>query len=440
MKKRKWTIFFIVKRVKGLYMDKYKITGPIELKGTVSISGSKNATLPIITASLLAKGKFTLKNVPNLRDIRTILQVVEGLGVQYSFNNNILELDTTNFKKYKAPYELVKTMRASIYVLGPLLAILKKAEVSLPGGCAIGPRPIDIHLKSFEKLGAQFSIKNGFVIGKASQLKGTEIFMEKVSVGATANLLMGAVLAKGTTKLFNAAMEPEITDLIHFLNKMGAKIKGENTNILTIKGVSSLKPITYKIIPDRIEAGTFIMGAAITKSSFTIKNINNEHLKNIYDILDKIGIKYTLKGATAVTIHKTNKLIPLDITTAPYPGYPTDMQPQLVVLLSLVKGKSVINETIFENRFMHVSELNRMGANIQYDEHLAIIEGVKNLTGAPVMASDLRAGAALVLAGMSASGVTIVHRIYHIDRGYENFENKLTKLGAKIERIKEVRQ
>ncbi len=417
-------------------MDKFLIKGPAVLKGDVTVSGSKNAALPIITATLLAKGKFTLTNVPDLKDIKTILTVLAGLGAKYSYSSNTLSIDTTGFKNHKAPYELVKTMRASIYVMGPLLAVLKRAEVALPGGCAIGVRPIDIHLKGFEKLGAKIELDKGFVIAQCKHLKGCEIYFDKISVGATANILMAAVLAKGQTKIFNAAMEPEITDLIHFLNKMGAKIEGINSNILSIKGVTKLKPVNYEIIPDRIEAGTFLLAAAATKSSITIKKLNNEHLKNLYVVLDRMGLKYDLPNNHTAVVYKTENLKPVDISTAPYPGFATDLQAQLTAVLATVKGRSVINETIFENRFMHILELNRMGADIHHDEHLAFVTGVKKLTGAPVMASDLRAGAAMVIAALTAKGDTLIDRVYHLDRGYEKFEKKLQKLGVRVERVR----
>jgi UDP-N-acetylglucosamine 1-carboxyvinyltransferase len=417
-------------------MDKFIIKGPATLKGEVTISGSKNAALPIITAALLAKGKFVFTNVPDLHDIKTMLSVLAGLGAKYTFRSNTLELDTTGFKFHKAPYELVKTMRASIYVMGPLLAVLKKAEVALPGGCAIGVRPIDIHLKGFEKLGAKITLDKGFVIAHCNQLRGCEIYFDKVSVGATANILMAAVLAKGQTKIFNAAMEPEITDLIRFLRKMGAHIEGENSNILCIKGVKRLRPANYEIIPDRIEAGTFLLAAAATRSTLHLRKLENEHLKNLYVVLDKMGVKYELPNSHTAVIHKSTMLKPVDVSTAPYPGFATDLQAQLTAVLATVKGRSVINETIFENRFMHILELNRMGANIQHDEHLAFVTGVKQLTGAPVMASDLRAGAAMVIAALTAKGETLIDRVYHLDRGYERLEKKLQKLGVRIERVR----
>ncbi len=417
-------------------MDKFLVKGPTTLKGEVIISGSKNAALPIITAALLAKGKYTFTNVPELRDIKTMLTVLAGLGASYTFSKNILKMDTTKFKNHIAPYELVKTMRASIYVMGPLLAVLGKSEVALPGGCAIGVRPIDLHLKGFEKLGAKIELVKGCVIGRCKQLKGSEIFLDKVSVGATANILMAAVLAKGQTKLFNAAMEPEIQDLICFLNKMGAKIEGSGTNILCIKGVKTLKPVDYEIIPDRIEAGTFILAAVATKSTITLKKMNNEHLKNLYVVLEKMGLKFNLPNNHTAIIYKTENLKPVDISTAPYPGFATDLQAQLTAVLALVKGRSVINETIFENRFMHILELNRMGAEIHHDEHLAFVTGVKKLTSAPVMSSDLRAGAAMVIAALAAHGETIIERVYHLDRGYEKLERKLQNLGARVERVR----
>jgi len=416
-------------------MEKFLIKGEKALSGEVYISGSKNGALPLIAASLLTNGVTILKNVPNLKDITTMLEVINKLGVNYQFEGNTIKIDATRVNSYIAPYELVKKMRASIYVLGPLLARLGRAEVSLPGGCAIGPRPVNLHIKAMENLKASIKIKNGFIIGRAKKLKGSEIFFEKVSVGATINAIMAAVLAEGETIIKNAALEPEVGSLIDFLKKMGANIKGENTDTIFIKGVNKLSPIEYDVMPDRIEAGTFILAGVITKSRIKVKNIIPEHLKSLLDILNEMGVKFQI-GKNYVELIKVKKLNPVEIKTAPYPGFPTDLQPQICSILSIVPGISVVNETIFENRFTHIPELIRMGANIELNDNIIIIKGVKNLYGAPVMASDLRGGAALVLAALSAKNETIIDRIYHIDRGYEKIENKLTKLGAYIKRIK----
>jgi UDP-N-acetylglucosamine 1-carboxyvinyltransferase len=417
-------------------MDKFLIKGPCELKGEVEISGSKNAALPIITAALLAPGEYTLKNVPNLRDIKTMITILSGLGAVCALKNGTLRINTSRITMHKAPYDLVKTMRASIYVMGPLLAVCGKAEVALPGGCAIGVRPVDLHIHGFRKLGARIDLKGGVISARARHLKGTEIYFEKVSVGATANILMAAVLASGTTRIFNATVDPDILDLVNFLQKMGASIDGAGTNVLTVHGKKRLKPANYSIMPDRIEAGTFLIAAAITGGDVTLKNLRNDHLAGVYAVLEKVGVRCLPRGNSAVTVRGRKRPGTADISTAPFPGFPTDLQPQLTALLALGRGRSVINETVFENRFLHIPELNRMGADIQHDEHLAIINGVPGLTGAPVMASDLRNGSALVLAGLAARGRTLVDRVYHIDRGYESFERKLSGLGADITRIK----
>lgn len=415
-------------------MQKFIIEGGNRLSGEIEISGSKNGSLPLIAASILTSGKTIIKNVPNLKDIDTMLKVIGELGAEYEFKNNTITIDTTKVKKYIAPYELVKTMRASIYVLGPLLARFGKANVSLPGGCAIGPRPVNLHLFAMEKLGAKIKIKNGFIIASAKKLKGNEIFFEKVSVGATVNAIMAAVLSEGDTIIKNAALEPEITELINFLKKMGANIKGENTDTIYIKGVNNLKPVEYDVMPDRIEAGTFILAGVITNSNIKIKNVIPEHLEALIKVLQSMNVDLKIEK-NFIEIKKIGKLKPVEIKTSPYPGFPTDLQPQICSVLALVDGISVINETIFENRFTHIPELNRMGADIEVNDNIIIIKGVKNLYGAPVMASDLRAGAALILAALAAKNKTIIERIYHIDRGYEKIEEKLKKLNAKIIRV-----
>ncbi len=417
-------------------MYKYIINGQKKLKGEVNISGSKNATLPLIAAALLTKGKTIIHNVPNLKDIQTMLNVVKELGVKYYFKNNRMELDTDKVHTYYAPYELVKTMRASVYVLGPLLARLGKAEVSLPGGCAIGPRPVNLHIEAMEKLGAKINIENGFIKASVKKLVGAEIFFPKVSVGATANTIMAAVLAHGQTIIKNAALEPEIDELIDFLIQMGAMIKGKGTDTLYITEVNKLKPIEYTVIPDRIEAGTLLIAGIMTKSPITINKIIPAHLNSFIRVLENMGVKFIIKN-NIVKIKEISKLKPVYIKTAPYPGFATDLHPIMASLLVTISGINVINESIFENRFAYIPELMRMGADIEIDEHIIIFKGGKKLIGANVMASDLRGGAALVLAGLIAKGKTIIDRIYHIDRGYEKLETKLNFLGADIQRVKE---
>jgi len=417
-------------------MNKYLIKGGKKLNGEVSISGSKNGTLALLAASLLVSGTTIFKNAPDLKDVRTMLNMIETLGGKYQFEKNILKVDTSIIKTVKAPYELVKTMRASIYVLGPLLARMGKAEVSFPGGCVLGPRPINMHLESLKKLGVNIKIEKGFIKASVRKLKGTEILLSRVSVGATVNILMTSVLAQGTTVIKNAALEPEVGELIDFLNKMGAKIKGKNTDTLYIQGVNKLNPIKNFIVrSDRIETATFLIAGILTNSMITIKNTIPEHLGAVIDILKEMGVYLKINSHT-IQIKKIDKLNSTYIKTLAYPGFATDIHPIIVPLLSQVKGISVINESIFENRFSYVAELQRMGADIQVDDHIAVIKGPSRLEGTSVMASDLRSGAALVLAGLIAKNRTIVDRIYHIDRGYENFENKLSALGADIKRVK----
>ena len=415
-------------------MDKFRISGRRKLSGNVAISGSKNAALPIMVASLLASGKFKIENVPNLRDTRTMAKLLRMIGAKIDFSNGEMKIDTTNAKNPEAPYDLVKTMRASIYVLGPLLAKFGKAKVSFPGGCAIGPRPIDLHIKVMKELGANVEVKHGYIQAECNQLVGNKISFQKRSVGATANALMASVLAKGETIIENAAQEPEISNLIDFLNKMGANIKGKDTDILRISGVSKLNPVEIEIIPDRIEAGTFLLAGAITKSEIAITNCIPEHLKSLIEKLEQAGFKFEIKN-NEIKIIPVKTIRPVDIITKPYPDFPTDLQAQFMALMTLSNGKCFIEETIFQDRFMHIAELNRLDADIRIEKNIAIINGVKSLSGAEVMASDLRASAALVLAGLAAKGETIIHRIYHIDRGYEKIEEKLSNLGAKIERI-----
>lgn len=418
-------------------MDIYKIKGGKKLEGELSVSGSKNAALPIIVACLLADGETTLKNVPNLADIRTMIRVIEYLGVDSEFDTekHILKIKNGQLKNAKVPYDLVKTMRASIYVMGPLLARIKEAEVSMPGGCAIGERPVDIHLAGFESMGAKIDIEHGYIKAKAKSLTGTRFIMNKVSVGATANLLMASALAKGETILENCAMEPDIVDLGKFLIKMGAKIEGLGTDRITIKGVKKLSPVTYSIMPDRIEAGTYILAGAITRGKIKVLNMIPSHTQALLNALMEMG--FTIKtGKDWASIQPTKELSGAVIKTQPYPGFPTDLQAPMMALMSTIPGISVIIESIFEKRYTHVGEFRRMGANILLEGDVAIIKGEKSLTSATVMMPDIRAGAALVLAALAADNETEIRRIYHSDRGYEKLTEKLSSIGADIKREK----
>jgi len=417
-------------------MDIYKIKGGRPLRGEVPVSGAKNAALPIIVASLLAQGETTLRNVPNLADIATIIRVIEHLGASCDFNaaNNTLAIRVNSLSNADLPYDLVKTMRASVYVMGPLLARCGEADVSLPGGCAIGERPVDIHLAGFEAMGTEIAIEHGSIKARTSGLKGANFSMRKVSVGATANLMMGAVLAEGTTVLDNCAMEPDIVDLGNFLTKMGARISGLGTERITIEGVRRLSPVSYSIMPDRIEAGTFLLAGAITRGEVCITRAEPGHLGALVTVLRDMGFVVEL-GKDFARIKPSRKLSGALVRTLPYPGFPTDLQAPIMALMTTVPEISVIIETIFENRFTHVGELRRMGANITIEGNVAVVKGSR-LTSAPVMMSDLRAGAALVLAAMAAENTTEIRRIYHCDRGYENLSEKLSGLGADIIREK----
>lgn len=420
-------------------MDKLIITGGRPLKGTVEISGAKNAVLPILAASLLTEEKSVIKNVPPLRDVYTMLKIMRVLGVKVHMDNSTIVVEPKGYKGYTAPYKLVSTMRASVCVLGSLLAKQKFAQISLPGGCIIGPRPIDLHIKGIRSLGAEVKIEHGYIIAQAKQLRGNRVYLGGAfgsSVLATANVLMAATLAKGKTIIENAACEPEIIDLISFLTKMGAKIKGEKTHILEVDGVKQLKGVGHTVIPDRIETGTYMIAAAITRGDLTIKNACFEHLGAIVDKLQEAGATIS-RPNKEIRVRFTRALRPVRVTTLPYPGFPTDMQAQIMTLMCVANGISVITEKIYPDRFMHVSELNRMGAQIMLEGPSGIVKGVKRLSGAPVMASDLRASAALVLAGLVAKGETEIRRIYHLERGYERMEEKLIKLGANIRREKE---
>jgi UDP-N-acetylglucosamine 1-carboxyvinyltransferase len=417
-------------------MDKIEIEGGKTLKGEVEVSGSKNASLPIMVASLLAKGRSRIYGVPDLMDTRTMTQVVRTLGAKAENVDGAWEVDPRGFSKVEAPYDLVRTMRASIYVMGPLLARLGKARVSLPGGCAIGARPINLHLSGFEALGAKVTLKHGYIEATAKKLRGARIVLDKPSVGASANLMMAAVLAQGTTYIHNGAQEPEIVDLANFLNRMGAKVTGAGTDCIEIRGVTSLSPCEYSVIPDRIEAGTLICASALTGGSILIRRARLDHLGFLVEKFSQHGIQLAEEGgALRVLPGRARKAV--NIFTMPHPGFPTDMQAQWMALMAVTPGTSVITETIWENRFLHVSELVRLGADIAIQGNSAVIKGVKKLSGAPVMASDLRASAALVLAGLAAGGRTTISRVYHLDRGYERLDEKLSRLGARIKRMKD---
>ncbi len=417
-------------------MKKLKIQGGHTLSGEISISGSKNAALSVIAASIMTKEKVVLENIPHLEDITTMIRLIAGMGVSVTLaDNSKLILDSSKIRNFLAPYDLVKTMRASILVLGPLVARFGEATVSLPGGCAIGARPVNMHLDGLKAMGAEIEINEGYICAKAKKLKGAHFSFKPVSVTGTANLMMAAVLAEGQSILENSSIEPEVISLGELLLKMGAKIKGLGTRKIIIDGVNTLASAEHTIIPDRIEAGTFLVAATITKSSVTLKKTQPEHLQSVLDLLNHSGALISLEEDKIELNMKEKNIIPVDFTTNPYPGIPTDMQAQFMILNAIARGNSIVNETIFENRFMHVLELQRMGADISLSGNTAYITGVKRLQAAPVMATDLRASAALVLAGLVADGETHIDRIYHIDRGYECIENKLSLLGAKIARI-----
>ena len=417
-------------------MKKLKIQGGHSLRGEIHISGSKNAALSIIAASIMTEERIVLENIPHLEDVTTMIRLIAGMGVSVTLaDDNKLILDSSKIRNFLAPYDLVKTMRASILVLGPLIARFGEASVSLPGGCAIGARPVNLHLDGLKAMGADVEINEGYICAKAKKLKGAHFSFSPVSVTGTANLMMAGVLAEGQTILENAATEPEVINLGEFLLKMGAKIKGLGTRKIMIDGVNKLCSAEHKIIPDRIETGTFLVAAAITKGSVLLKKTQPEHLQSVLDLLRQTGAVIFFEEDTIELTMDQKDIKPADFTTQPYPGIPTDMQAQLMVLNAIAPGNSIVVETIFENRFMHVLELQRMGADISLSGNTAYITGVKRLQSAPVMATDLRASAALVLAGLVADGETHIDRIYHIDRGYECIESKLSLLGAKVARI-----
>jgi len=422
-------------------LDYLKVIGKQNLKGSVKISGAKNAALPLLAATILSSNKLHITNLPDVVDINTLLQLLEMLGSTYKKDKNILDIDSTTIDKTKATYEIVKTMRASILVLGPLLTRFGHCEVSLPGGCAIGQRPVDLHLKALEQMGATIEIKNGYIEAKAPNgLQGATIVFDKITVTGTENIVMAAAMANGTTTIINAAKEPEVIQLCEIIKEAGVSIEGIGTNTIVIIGTNQkLLPMKeFSIIPDRIEAGTYLCAGAITNSTLTVENVEPKHLDAVLAKFEEMGFGI-LKDETSITILPANKVKPVTITTTEYPGFPTDMQAQFMALATMADGMSIIDEKLFENRFMHVSELVRMGAEISVNGTTASIQGTeKKLLGTDVMATDLRASSALVLAGLVAEGVTNIHRIYHLDRGYDRLEQKLTALGANIIRDKEV--
>jgi len=417
-------------------MYKLEINGGSELNGEVKISGSKNSSLPILFASILASGEVHINNTPHLSDVSTTLRLLMEMGSEFMLeSDNSIVINSSSLKSLEAKYDLVKTMRASILALGPTLAKYGKAKVSLPGGCAIGSRPVNLHLKALEELGAKIEVKAGYIYAEAKELIGTKIYFDQRSVTATENILMAATLAKGKTTIYNAAQEPEVSDLINCLNSMGAKITGFGTSTLEIEGVGNLSGVAYSICPDRIEAGTYLLAGAITRGKVTVKNVKPESMRSTIGKLIETGAHISSTSDSITLDMKGERPKAVDIKTGAYPNFPTDMQAQFTALNAVASGSSIITETIFENRFMHIPELIRMGANLNLDGHTVYCKGVKYLNGANLMATDLRASASLVLAGLVAEGKTVIDRVYHLDRGYETIEEKLKILGANIERV-----
>jgi UDP-N-acetylglucosamine 1-carboxyvinyltransferase len=417
-------------------MYKLEIIGGSKLNGEVKISGSKNSSLPILFASILASGEVHINNTPHLSDVSTTLRLLMEMGSEFMLeSDNSIVINSSSLKSLEAKYDLVKTMRASILALGPTLAKYGKAKVSLPGGCAIGSRPVNLHLKALEELGAKIEVKGGYIYAEAKELIGTKIYFDQRSVTATENILMAATLAKGKTTIYNAAQEPEVSDLINCLNAMGAKITGFGTSTLEIEGVGNLSGVAYSICPDRIEAGTYLLAGAITRGKVTVKNVKPESMRSTIGKLIETGAHISSTSDSITLDMKGERPKAVDIKTGAYPNFPTDMQAQFTALNAVASGSSIITETIFENRFMHIPELIRMGANLNLDGHTVYCKGVKYLNGANLMATDLRASASLVLAGLVAEGKTVIDRVYHLDRGYETIEEKLKILGANIERV-----
>ncbi|HZM14469.1 MAG TPA: UDP-N-acetylglucosamine 1-carboxyvinyltransferase [Candidatus Krumholzibacteria bacterium] len=418
-------------------MDSFVIDGPVRLEGTVAVGGAKNAVLPAMTAALLTEGTSRLERVPHLRDTATMAHLLRVLGARVEHAGGTLRIDTSTYDYCEAPYELVKTMRASIYCLGPLLAKKGRAKVSLPGGCAWGPRPVDLHLMGMEKLGARISLSHGYVIAEAPHgLRGTEIFFEISSVGATINVMMAAVLAQGKTTLVNAAREPEVAEIAETLNQAGARIEGAGGYRIEIQGVRELRPLEHAVMADRIEAGTFLIAGMMTGGDVRVEHCRPDHLHALLEKMQQMGAEIEV-GDTWVRVHGSSTLQPVDVTTAPYPGFPTDLQAQIMAALARANGVSLVTETIYPDRFTHVPELRRLGAKIRLDGNIAVVTGGQGLSGAPVMATDLRASAALILSAFAAEGRTVISRVYHMDRGYERIEEKFAALGAAIERGRE---
>lgn len=421
-------------------MDRIRVRGGQRLAGEVVVSGAKNASLPILISSLLTAERCVYQGIPDLMDIHTVLRLLSGLGVSVERNDHAgggghLTLQAGHVSTMEAPYDLVKTMRASFLVLGPLLTRFGVARVSTPGGCAIGTRPVNLHLRGLAQMGAEIDLDHGYVDAKAKRLSGARIYLDLPSVGATENLMMAATLARGTSVIENAAKEPEVEDLASVLNKMGAQIQGAGTDIVQIQGVDALHGVSHRVIPDRIESATFMVVAALTRGDIVVRGARPDHLDAFILKLEDTGVTISI-DEEKVRVKGDNRPKSVDITTLPYPGFPTDLQAQMMVLMAVADGVSVITETIFENRFMHAQELNRMGADVRLEGNRAIVRGVKGLSGAPVMATDLRASVSLVLAGLVAQGATEIARVYHLDRGYEHIERKLSALGADIERVK----
>jgi UDP-N-acetylglucosamine 1-carboxyvinyltransferase len=416
-------------------MYKFLINGGKKLSGNIEVSGAKNASLALMPAALLAPGVFRIDNTPDLMDVSTMSSLMSTLGAKISLSGTTQTIDTGHVSNFEAPYELVKKMRASIYVLGPLLARYGYAKVSMPGGCAWGPRPVNLHLEGMEKLGAEVSLDSGYIIAKAKKLKGARVNFDVSSVGATGNVMMAAVLAVGTTVISNAALEPEIVALGEMLKKMGAHIVGLGTSTVTIEGVDELHPVEFVNIPDRIEAGTFLVAGAMAGGSISVDRCEPGHLSALISKLEETGAKLDV-SANSVRIQAPDSVKPVDVSTAPYPGFPTDMQAQWIAMMSRSTGSAVVTDNIYFDRFKHVPELVRLGANIEVKENVAVVKGVASLKGAKVMSTDLRASASLILAGLVAEGTTEVLRVYHMDRGYEHIEKKLRGLGADIERVK----
>jgi len=416
-------------------MDKLVIQGGVPLAGEIRISGAKNAALPILCAALLTEEPLIIGNVPHLRDVTTTLELLNQMGMGVSINDNMqVELTAAKLHHLEAPYELVKTMRASILVLGPMLARFGQAKVSLPGGCAIGSRPVDLHIKGLQAMGAEIDIEHGYILARAKRLKGARIFMDLVTVTGTENLMMAAALADGTTVLENAAREPEVTDLAHCLVAMGANIEGIGSDVITVHGVERLHGATYPVMPDRIETGTFLVAAAATGGKIRLRDTRADILDALLEKLRDAGAVIS-HDENSITLEMSGPIKAVNVRTAPYPAFPTDMQAQFMAMNTVAQGTSTVTETIFENRFMHVQELRRLGANIEVEGNTAVVRGVEQLQGATVMATDLRASASLVIAGLVAQGETTIERIYHIDRGYECIEEKLSQLGARIKRV-----